>query len=56
MAAEDRSNGAWSGELESHCSTFIASSFRESADKRLGGPGNMKVHGSRRCANVLNSQ
>ena len=30
MAAEDGNNGAWCGDAESHCSTFITSSFCES--------------------------
>ena len=51
MAAEDGSNGAWCGDIEGCCSTFIVSSFHESADKRLGGPGITKVPGFHHCAN-----
>ena len=35
---EDGSNGAWCGDLEGCCSTFIASSFCESAEQKAGKP------------------
>ena len=41
MTAEDGSNGAWRGDIEGRCSTFITSLFCLPFDKRLGGPGNM---------------
>ena len=51
MAAEGGSNRAWPDDTEDHCTTFIASLFRESA-KQKGGPGNMEVHGFRCFANA----
>ena len=56
MAAEDSSNGVWHDDTEGRCSTFIASLFRESPNKKLGGPGNTKVCGFRRCVNIFSSQ
>ena len=34
MAAEDGSNEAWRGDTVGHCSTFIVSSFRKSAEQK----------------------
>ena len=45
MTAEDGSNGAWRGDIVGRCSTFITYLFCVPFDKRLGGPGNMKVRG-----------
>ena len=51
MAAEDGSNGAWCGDTEGHCSSFVTFCFVN----RLRGPGNIKVY-FRRCTHVFNSQ
>ena len=40
MATEDDSNGTWRGYTVGHCSTFIASSFLESAEQKAGKPRN----------------
>ena len=56
MVAEDGSNGVCRGDTEGHGSTFIASSFSESAEQRLENQGNAKFCNFRRCANFLNSQ
>ena len=42
MAAEDGSNRPWCGETEGWYSTYINSSFRESAEIRPGSPGNTR--------------
>ena len=56
MTAKDGRNGTWCSDTEDRCSTFIASLLHESAKKRMGGPGNKKVHSFHHCSNVLNNQ
>ena len=57
MAAEDGSKGEWHGDTDRCCSILLLLlRFANLPNKRLGGPGNTKVCGYRRCANILSSQ